>query len=100
MAAVSQDGYALQHAAASMREDRDVVTAAVSQNGCALKYALGGLNQDANCLKSAGIWSGRQGTRPEKGLYSVKFSLAATSSTYATAVVLKMQEIAGEFDIF
>ena len=39
LAAVRSHGLALRHAAAVLRQDREVVLAAVSQDGRALKYA-------------------------------------------------------------
>ena len=39
LAAVKQDGRALQHASAKMKNDRDVVLATVTQNGDALECA-------------------------------------------------------------
>jgi len=91
-----KDGNALGCASDSMRSNKQVVIAAVSKTPAALKFALEHLNQDPDCLKAAGLWSGSEqarhtGMRSEKCLYPIKFSLAATSSTYATVVTLALK---------
>ena len=54
-AAVAQSGSALQHAAAELRADREVVLAAVAQNGHALKRAAKKLRADPNVRRLAGL---------------------------------------------
>ena len=51
LAAVAQDGGALQYAAAELQRDREVVMAAVAQNGDALKYAAAELQRDPMLLQ-------------------------------------------------
>jgi hypothetical protein len=46
LAAVKQDGYALQYASEELKKDKEVVLAAVKQNGYALKYASEELKKD------------------------------------------------------
>eukprot|EP01047_Picozoa_sp_COSAG01_P081741 COSAG01_NODE_16421_length_1237_cov_1.587873_1_plen_359_part_10 len=46
LAAVAQDGRALQHADASLKKDREVVLAAVAQHGDALQHADASLRKD------------------------------------------------------
>uniref|UniRef100_A0A7S3Q6A0 DUF4116 domain-containing protein n=1 Tax=Chaetoceros debilis TaxID=122233 RepID=A0A7S3Q6A0_9STRA len=56
MAAVTQDGYALQCAAEELKGDREVVLAAVThngQNGRALKYAAEELKGDREFMLAA-----------------------------------------------
>jgi len=73
------------------------VLAAVQQNGVALKYADAeiGLNQDPDFLKEAGLWEKQENPvhfRQEEAIQSVKFSLAKTSSTYATEFALALKQ--------
>ncbi len=50
LAAVSQDGLALLFASEELQGDRNIVLAAVNQNGIALEYAKFGLRRDKrNC---------------------------------------------------
>jgi len=65
----------------------------VGNNGPALKFAQGGLNQDADCLKASGIWDSASVTysRDEQAIQSVKFSLAESSTQYATDFALAMR---------
>jgi len=53
LAAVQQDGDALQYAAEELKKDREVVLAAVQQNGRALKYAAEELNKDREIAQKA-----------------------------------------------
>jgi len=88
MQMVQWDGKTLEYAAGFLKTDRDVVLAAVRQNGAALKFAGGGLNQNPECLRVAGLWEDEEDTRPLQAIQSVKFSLTAKSSTYATDFAL------------
>ena len=53
MAAVKQNGDALQHASKELREDRDIVMAAVKKNGRALEYASDELKGDRELVMAA-----------------------------------------------
>ena len=53
MAAVQQDGYALEYASDDLKNDKDVVMAAVQQNGFALHYASDALNNDREVVMAA-----------------------------------------------
>ena len=53
MKAVSQDGFALQHAAAELKDDREIVMTAVSKTGWALEYATKDLKEDEEMLQRA-----------------------------------------------
>ena len=53
LAAVTQDGRALQAASAELRADRDVVLAAVKQHGWALQYASAELRADRDVVLAA-----------------------------------------------
>jgi Domain of unknown function (DUF4116) len=53
MAAVTQDGYALEYADESFKKDKDVVMAAVTQNGYALKYADESFKKDKDVVMAA-----------------------------------------------
>mmetsp|Transcript_3668 Transcript_3668/g.2158 ORF Transcript_3668/g.2158 Transcript_3668/m.2158 type:complete len:117 (-) Transcript_3668:27-377(-) len=53
MAAVSQDGEALQFSANEYKEDREIVRASVSQNGDALQYAAEHLKADKDVIMAA-----------------------------------------------
>ena len=44
--AVSQDGHALQHAAAELKADKELVAVAVFRHGCALQHAATELKAD------------------------------------------------------
>merc|ERR1719362_2289304 len=105
LAAVSQDGDALQFAVDSLKEDREVVKAAVCNKGSALKFAKGGLNQDEEMLKASGLWNmedNKQYPRSEQAILSVKFSLAEQSTPYATNFALAMKDdpYLGQFETY
>ena len=53
LAAVTQDGYALEDAFPELRADKAVVLAAVTQNYCALKYASKALQGDKEVILAA-----------------------------------------------
>ena len=53
LAAVRQDGWALEHASEELRADRDVVLAAVQQEGDALEYASDELAADRDVVLAA-----------------------------------------------
>ena len=53
LAAVEENGYALQYAPAKLRADRDFVLAAVQQNAVALQYASAELQRDSAVLKAS-----------------------------------------------
>ncbi len=53
LAAVQQDGEALQYADASLKKDRDVVLIAVQQNGSVLQHADESLKNDLEIVKAA-----------------------------------------------
>ena len=53
MAAVSNHGLALQHATEELKGDREVVMQAVSRNGVALRYATKELKEDEELLQYA-----------------------------------------------
>jgi len=84
--------------------DKEVVLAAVRTTPTSLKYALGGLNQDSECLKESGLWdrTPRKYSRKEQATLSVRFSLARTSTDYATnfAIFLKRHTYLGEFQAY
>ena len=52
---VAQNGYALQHAAAELQGDSEIVLAAVAQNGYALQYAAAALQGDPPLRKLRSI---------------------------------------------
>jgi len=93
LSAVRLNGMALEHAADNLKLDKEVVLAAVRNNGPALKFAQGGLNQDEDCLKASGLWDSAPVTysRAEQAIQSVKFSLAESSTQYATDFALEMK---------
>jgi len=68
----------------------------VTQNGNALKFTKGGLNQDPELVKAAGLWDqlddGTEYPRSEKGILSLKFSLAQESTTFASDFVRALKE--------
>ena len=53
LAAVAENGYALEYAAEELRGDREVVLAAVATDGRALKYAVEELRDDAEVVLAA-----------------------------------------------
>jgi len=53
LAAVTQNGYALQHASRKLKGDREVVLAAVAQNGRALRHASRELQRDREVVLTA-----------------------------------------------
>ena len=53
LAAVSNDGHALQHATVELKGDREIVLAAVSKNGLALRYATEELKGDREIVLAA-----------------------------------------------
>ena len=53
LAAVRQNGYALEYSSDPLRADKKVVLAAVRRNGYALQYALGGLIKDKEVVLAA-----------------------------------------------
>ena len=53
MAAVQQNGMALQWASETLRNDKDIVMIAVKQNGMALQWAPETLRNDKNIVKAA-----------------------------------------------
>ena len=53
LAAVQQHGYALQYASAELQQDREVVLTAVRQDGRALQQASAGLKQDREVVLAA-----------------------------------------------
>ena len=53
MAAVAQDGHALQFVPPALRRDAAVVTAAVTQNGLALQHAPASLRGNASVVSAA-----------------------------------------------
>ena len=55
LAAVAQDGHALQFAAAELKGDREIVLAAVAQSGRALQYAAAELKADSALRKLQSI---------------------------------------------
>ena len=50
LAAVTQDGFALEYAAKPLRAEKDVVLAAVTQNLSALEFAAEPLKKDTDVL--------------------------------------------------
>ena len=59
LAAVSQNGRALQYAYEDLKKDKDIVLAAVSQNGRALQYASDELKKDKEVVLAAVSQNGR-----------------------------------------
>ena len=55
LAAVTQDGDALQDASDELQNDKEVVLAAVAQDGDALEYASDELQNDEEVVLAAGI---------------------------------------------
>ena len=53
MAAVQQNGHALKHAPAALKNDKEVVMAAVQQDGYALKHASATLKNDKGVVVTA-----------------------------------------------
>ncbi len=53
LAAVAQDGWALQHASAKLEADREVALAAVAQDGWALQHASKILRKDYQVVLAA-----------------------------------------------
>ena len=53
LAAVSNYGQALQYAAEELKGDREIVLAAVSEDGCSLNYATNGLKADEEMMRHA-----------------------------------------------
>ena len=53
LAAVTQNGYALEYAPTDLKADKEVVLAAVTQNGDALKYASTDLKADKEVVLAA-----------------------------------------------
>ena len=53
LAAVAQDGLALEYASAALQADRDVVLAAVAQSGWGLQYASAALKADRDVVLAA-----------------------------------------------
>lgn len=96
IAAVQENGNALEHASELLKGDKDVVMAALQENGAALKFAKPPLNQDIECMKVAGLFeedvSSRAYGRPEKAVLSVKFSQGVENSPFATEFRLAMKE--------
>jgi len=93
LSAVKVNGSALQFAADAIKADKEVVLAAVTTSGPALKFAQNGLNQDEECLKASGLWDSAPVaySRAEQAIQSVKFSLAESSTQYATDFALAMK---------
>ena len=50
LAAVKEDGYALEEAADELKADREIVLTAVKQSGLALKYASDDLKTDCELI--------------------------------------------------
>jgi len=78
---------------APMWAKKAFVLSMVNLNGPSLKYATNGLNQDADCLKASGLWDSTPQTYSwsQQVTLSVKFSLAKTSTTYATNFALAIK---------
>ena len=53
LAAVHQDGCALEFASGTLRNDRELVLAAVHQDGCALEFASKALRNDREVVLAA-----------------------------------------------
>jgi len=88
LSAVRKDGVALEHAADTLKADKEIVLAAVTQFGDnVLRFARGGLNQDPDCLRAAGLMDAEDKVhaRVERATMSVKFSLADTGGIFAYA---------------
>mmetsp|Transcript_12387 Transcript_12387/g.23771 ORF Transcript_12387/g.23771 Transcript_12387/m.23771 type:complete len:449 (+) Transcript_12387:180-1526(+) len=103
----SSRGQPFEWALDSLKEDKDFVMAVVKEKPEALKYAAkAGLSQDPDCLRDAGIWTPNgerlSRERPEKGIFSVKYSLAENCTDYATQVLMgaKAHVRLGKFDIY
>ena len=58
LSAVAQNGFALVHASAALQDNREVVLAAVGQNGCALAHASAALRHDRDAVLAAVRQSG------------------------------------------
>jgi len=91
---VALNGDAVKYAADSLFSDKQFIIELVKIKGEWLKYAKDGLNQDLDCLKAAGLFDedgNKDYARTEKVTLSVKFSLAAQSSAYATTFAKLMK---------
>jgi len=90
---VKMQGAALEFASDKLKADEQVVVVAAKNDPSALKFAKDGLNQNESCWRAAGLREPKmEYLRPEKAILSVKFSLAATSSNYATEFALAMKK--------
>ena len=79
LAAVARNGFALQHASAELRADRDVVLAAVARDGYALQYASPELRADGKVAMAALASNG----------YAVSFELRANRKVAMAALASK-----------
>jgi len=105
--ALVQNGEALQYPSQRLRGDRDCVLRAVQTTPGSARFAAEGLvQQDLSIMQNVvPTWtrvSNQPGKRAEKGILSVKFSLAETSTPYATTIAseLKKHLIVGEFELY
>ena len=62
--AVKQFGYALYHASAALKDDREIVLEAVKQHGGALEYASAALKDDREIVLEAVKQNGVRCTSP------------------------------------
>ena len=99
MAAVLQNGDALQYASPALQKDRDVVMAAVSQNGDALCYASSALKRDRDIVLAAVSQQGDALLWSNKDLKNDRSVVMAAVLQNGNALQYASSELQGDRDI-
>ena len=91
LAAVQQDGHALEHASEELRANRAVVLAAVQQNGSALEFASEELRGDRAVVLAAVAQNGKaldyasEGLQNDRAVWAAAAAVRGTAAAVATA---------------
>ena len=99
LAAVAQYGPALEHASATLQEDKEVVLAAVAQNGRALEFASAALQEDKEVVLAAVAEDGRAleyasaALREDKEVVLAAVAQSGWALGYASATLREDKEV-------
>jgi len=99
LAAVSQDGEALQYVAEEWLADRDIVLAAVSNNGAALFHAAEALKSDREIVLAAVSQNGTSLTCAAKSLRSDREVVLAAVSQNGSALICAPEHLRDDPEI-
>ena len=99
LAAVAQNGLALQHASVALRNDRGVVLAAVAQSGLALQHASVALRDDRDVVLAAVTQYGRALRYASEALQDDRDVVLVAVALYGTALAYASVALRSDHDV-